>query len=85
LKNATPPNITIKAKAWDFLSYLAYETVGQIVDLAFILRRDKSANNDMKDALERNITPRQLSFNGNSSQVSCDIYKFLNVEELMCY
>lgn len=69
------PDVNTNAKTWDFLSYLAYETVGQIVDLAFIVRRESTAAGPSRDTIERNMAPRQLPFNTNINQLpwSCTL------------
>ncbi len=71
------PDVNTNAKTWDFLSYLAYETVGQIVDLAFIVRRESTAAGPSRDTIERNMAPRQLPFNTNINQVREFLLLFL--------
>lgn len=48
--------------SWDLLSYFAYETVAQIVDLAFIVRRDNVAS---IDDVQRNTVPRLSPMNAD--------------------
>ena len=55
-------------KSWSILSYFAYETVAQIVDLAFIVRRDYNAW-QVSDAVERNAVPRISPANADLSKV----------------
>lgn len=68
LKDSPTPEIIITAKAWSILSYFAYETVAQIVDLAFIVRRDNTAGK-ITDAVERNTVPRVSPANADLSKV----------------
>ena len=87
----TALNVSMTSKTWDFLSYLAYETVGQIVDLSFIVRRDNCllTTSTVKDQLQRNIvhSSRQLPLQTSSMQViiilktSTNNY---NLMELIC-
>lgn len=56
-------------KAWDLLGYFAYETIAQIVDLAFIVRRD-NATNHVADAVQRNATPRISPMNADLNKVN---------------
>lgn len=56
-------------KAWSILSYFAYETIAQIVDLAFIVRRDLQAG-QVIDAVERNAVPRVSPANADLSKVT---------------
>lgn len=79
------PELTMTAKAWDILSFFAYETVAQIVDLAFIVRRDNEAG-QIIDAVERNAVPRVLSLSAELNKVrynffrkkKCNIRCFIN-------
>ncbi|XP_046460667.1 transcription initiation protein SPT3 homolog [Daphnia pulex] len=57
LKDSPAPEVALSATAWSILSYFAYETIAQIVDLAFIVRRDNMAG-QVSDAVQRNTAPR---------------------------
>lgn len=74
LKDSPAPEVTLSATAWSILSYFAYETVAQIVDLAFIVRRDNTAG-QTSDAVKRNTVPRVSPDNADVSKVSKRIKK----------
>ena len=61
--------------SWDLLSYFAYETVAQIVDLAFIVRRDNVAG---IDDVQRNTVPRISPMNADLNKVSKDAIRNFN-------
>jgi len=44
-------DVTVSKQAYTILSYLAYETVAQIVDLAFLVRQDQGKMHG--DAIDR--------------------------------
>jgi len=70
LKDRPAPVFTMSPRTWEILGYFTYETVAQIVDLSFLVRRDNSASKAC-DTLERNRVPRQLSIlSTNPSQPS---------------
>lgn len=60
--------VPMTSKAWDILSYFAYETVAQIVDLAFLVRRDNEAGQSA-DPIERNTVPRVSPLNAELNKV----------------
>jgi len=66
LKDKPTPTITMTPRTWEILGYVTYETVAQIVDLTFLVRRDNIASKAC-DALERNTVPLR------TSRVSTDI------------
>ena len=70
LKDSPTPETarSMTVKSWSILSYFAYETVAQIVDLAFIVRRDYNAW-QVSDAVERNAVPRISPANADLSKV----------------
>ena len=68
LEGSPPLDIAMTAKAWDILSFFAYETVAQIVDLAFLVRRDNEAC-QISDALEQNAVPRVSPMNAELNKV----------------
>lgn len=68
LQGSSAPHVAISPKAWDILSYFAYETVAQIVDLSFIVRRDNDAA-WVPDAVERNAIPRVTVWNAELNKV----------------
>lgn len=72
LKDSPTLESMMSVKAWSVLSYFAYETVAQVVDLAFIVRRDHSAG-EINDAVERNIVPRVSPANADIAKVNNSI------------
>lgn len=58
----------MSVKAWSILSYFAYETVAQVVDLAFLVRRDQTAA-QKSDAVERNLVTRVSPANADLTKV----------------
>lgn len=60
LKDRPTPELTMTARTWEILGYVTYETVAQIVDLSFLVRRDNNASKAC-DALERNAAPVRTS------------------------
>lgn len=66
------------SKAWDILSYFAYETVAQIVDLAFLVRRDNEAG-QISDPIERNTVPRISPLNAELNKV-CLLKRFFSIQ-----
>lgn len=67
LKDFSAPDVAMNATTWSILSYFAYETIAQIVDLAFIVRRDNTAG-QVNDAVERNVVPRVSPANADLSK-----------------
>lgn len=62
-------------RTWEILGYVTHETVAQIVDLSFLVRRDNTASRAC-DALEKNTVPvRTTRLNADLSQV---MDRFLN-------
>ena len=74
LKDSPTPEFALNATAWSILSYFAYETVAQIVDLAFIVRRDNTAG-QVSDAVQRNTVPRVSPANADLLKVRLDLKK----------
>lgn len=68
LKDSPAPEVALSATAWSILSYFAYETIAQIVDLAFIVRRDNMAG-QVSDAVQRNTAPRVSPANADLFKV----------------
>ena len=68
LKDSPAPEVVLSATTWSILSYFAYETIAQIVDLAFIVRRDNAAG-QVNDAVKRNTITRVSPSNADLFKV----------------
>jgi len=70
LKDQPTPVLTMTPRTWEILGYVTHETVAQIVDLSFLVRRDNTASRAC-DALEKNTVPvRTTRLNADLSQHS---------------
>ena len=73
LKERPTPELTMTARTWEILGYVTYETVAQIVDLSFLVRRDNNASKAC-DALERNAAPVRTSRAGMDASEVVDLH-----------
>ncbi len=48
LKDSPNPEVALSAKNWSTLSFFAHETIAEIVDLAFIVRRDNTVGHEVR-------------------------------------
>nr|CAH0099617.1 unnamed protein product [Daphnia galeata] len=60
LKDSPNPEVTLSAKTWSTLCFFAHETIAEIVDLAFIVRRDNTVGHE-QITWSRSMKPLQTA------------------------